>query len=63
MTGVPIGPSSIVRSIVEQAAAHAEVKHESIVDFRKRMKISTLGFTPEFFEGLRDRTAEPEIRL
>lgn len=62
LTGVPIGPSSIVRAIVEHAA-QAESQRESISDFRKRLKIESLRFTPEFFDALRDRTPEPEVRL
>jgi hypothetical protein len=61
-TGVPVGPSTIVRAMVEREAEHAG-HAEAIREFRKRLKVEKLGLTIEFFKQLRDRSPGRDVRL
>jgi hypothetical protein len=61
-TGVRVGPSSIVRAIVEREADQARPT-EDIIEFRKRWQVESLGLTRELFEDLRDRSPGRDVRL
>ncbi len=61
-TEVPVGPSTIVRALVERAARQAS-RAEPIAEFRKRWKVESLGLSPEFLEQLRDRSAGRDVPL
>lgn len=62
-TGVRVGPSSIVRALVERAAARGGGRRETIDEFRRRWGAEKLGLTQEFFEKLRDRSPGREVRF
>ena len=61
-TGVPVGPSTIVRAMVERAAERGD-RSETIAKFRKRWKVEKLGLTMKFFEGLCDRSPGRDVHL
>ena len=61
--GVPVGPSSIVRALIEREAGRRSGAAESVAQFRKRWRIERLGFTEKFFDGLRDRSSGREVSL
>ncbi len=58
--GVPVGPSSIVRSLVEQQATKQPEKPApffgNFAEFRKKYKLDKYGIEPGYFDKLRDRS-------
>lgn len=61
-TGVPVGPSTIVRAMVEREAGQAS-RAEPIAEFRKRWKVESLGLRVAFLEQLRDRSVGRNVPL
>lgn len=62
--GVPVGPSSIVRALVEREASGASgrkrLPFENIWEWRKKHQIDKYGLPRGYFDKLRDRSPGPE---